>query len=163
MKLVLLRHATRSPYDSGASSLSTKGRAQSEDLVAQIAPHGPLPVPTRLLVSPKRRAKETLTPLSQALHLPLETEIRLDERRQNETAPEFHSRIVSLFAELEADPKNGECVYLCTHLDWLETAMIEMNHDLSDLDASLGWSTAEFKVFRYEDGTWKTKAKGQIP
>lgn len=162
MKLVLLRHATRSPYDGGDSSLSTKGRAQSEEFVAHVAPRGALPVPTRLVVSPKKRAKETLTPLSHSTHLPLEIESRLDERHQTETSREFMDRITSVFTDLEARANDGGCVYLCTHLDWLEGAMIVLNHDLSELEASLGWSTAEYKVFRLEDGIWKSKAKGHV-
>lgn len=164
MKLVLLRHATRSPYDGGDSSLSTKGRAQAEDLVEQLAPRGPLPHPSRLIASPKRRAKETLTPVSHALHLPLDVDTRLDERHQNETPGEFRARIEELFRELESAAADGaSCVWLCTHLDWIEAAMIAMTHDLNEIEASMGWSAAEYKVFRFEDGVWWLKSKGQIP
>lgn len=163
MKLVLFRHATRSPYDGGDSVLSAKGRAQAEGIVGQISPQGPLPAPTRLLVSPKRRARETFTPLSNTLHIGLEVETRLDERSQVETGGEFRERIESLFSDLEVLVSPNSCVWLCTHLDWIEAAMVTMNHDLNDLEASVGWSAAEYKVFRLEDGIWKSKAKGSIP
>jgi broad specificity phosphatase PhoE len=127
-----------------------------------VAPRGNIPAPSRLLASPKRRAKETLTPLSHALHLPLEIDGRLDERHQTETGGEFQDRIVSVFSDLEAQASDEGCVYLCTHLDWLEGAMIALNHDMSELEASLGWSTAEYKIFKLEDGIWKSKAKGHV-
>ncbi|MES2965518.1 MAG: phosphoglycerate mutase family protein [Bdellovibrionota bacterium] len=163
MKLVLLRHATRSPYDGGDSALSTKGLAQAEALVGQVSPQGSLPAPTRLISSPKRRAKQTLTPLSHALHVSLEIEERLDERRQVETGKEFQQRIDGLLEELSNESTHEACVWLCTHLDWLETAMIAMTHDLSEIEASIGFNTAEYKVFRLEDGIWKSKAKGHVP
>lgn len=163
MKLVLFRHATRSPYDAGDSSLSVHGHAQAEALPTQLSPNGALPVPTRLLVSPKRRAKETFTPLSRATELPLEIEKRLDERRQNESGTEFKNRIVALVDELAKRSAASDCVFLCSHLDWLEAAMIHLPHDLSELEASVGWSAADFKIFKLEDGIWKSKGKGHVP
>jgi len=163
MKLVLLRHATRSPYEGGDSGLSTKGLAQAEKIAELVAPRGPLPQPTRLLVSPKRRAKETLSPTSQALHVPLEIETRLDERHQPETSKEFRTRIVKLLNGLEENADPSACVWMCSHLDWLEAVMVVMNHDMNDIEASLGWSAAEYRVFKLEDGIWKSKLKGNVP
>lgn len=162
MKLVLLRHATRSPYESGDAQLTTFGLSQAEKLATMIAPQGPLPQPTHLISSPKKRALQTLSPLSQATGLSLAIDPRLDERKNIETLEEFEARIDAVFRDCSAkDTSDREaCIYLCTHLDWLESALSIFSSDLSDIDAARGFSPCEYLVFKVEGGMCYSKARG---
>lgn len=162
MKLVLLRHATRSPYENDGDSLSRAGLAQAEDLITHLAPQGSLPAPTRLLVSPKRRAKETLQPLSEAIQLQLEIDPRLDERHSFESGKVFEERVRSILDDTVENASEDETIYLCSHSDWLEMALMVLPHDLSDLDASYGFSPCEYRVFRRHDGIMKSKMRGHV-
>lgn len=182
MKVVLFRHATRSIQGLGDCPLSAEGLAQAENIPAFLTPQGPLPKPTHLFCSPKKRAQQTLQPLAENQALPLKIDPRLDERHQNESGADFETRIRSLIedvASLSHRSLSGEaadapalssadsaeaCVYLCSHLDWLETALVLLDSDLSDLEIASGWATAEFRIFRVqEDGLWALKSGGGIP
>lgn len=163
MKLVLLRHAARSAQSLGDSPLNEIGRRQAEDLTHFISPHGPLPTPTLLLTSPKRRARETLTPLSGSLSLQLQIDERLDERHTSESMKDFDSRVRELLEEITPLEERKGCVYLCSHLDWLESAIVHLPSDISELEASLPWPVASFRVFRWQDGLWIFKGSSAVP
>ena len=160
MKLVLLRHATRSPFEGGDCSLNQVGAQQAEDLLTHIAPQGRLPRPTRLISSPKRRAKETVKPLGASELIQPEIEPRLDERRQNETSREFEGRVRDYLNDITKGHES--CIYLCTHHDWLEAAILAMPHDLPELESSRGFSTAEYRVFEVIEGLFQFKAQGVV-
>jgi hypothetical protein len=171
VKAVFLRHATRSAHGLGDSQLNALGLRQAEELARSLKPQGPLPHPTHLMCSPKRRARETLAPLATLTQLPLIVDDRLDERHQNESARVFESRVRSLTGSVLTlgDPGGGgsgdgggACVYLCSHLDWLEAAMILLDSDMSETEIAAPWTTAEFRVFRVEDGLWRRQAGGAI-
>ena len=158
--MILLRHATRSALGVSDNSLNSVGEAQAQKLVKHLVPHGPLRVPTKLLASPKIRARETLDPLARAIHVPLEIDDRLDERNSGESLEHFEERIVSLINEL-TDEQNG-CALLCTHLDWLEHAMVLMPSDMTELETSAGWVTAEYRAFDINDGLWSLTTEGAV-
>lgn len=72
--LVLVRHAESHPPTPGGPDelhrgLTPAGRAQAEDLVAELAALGP----TRIVSSPYARAVQTVRPLARALGRPVET------------------------------------------------------------------------------------------
>jgi broad specificity phosphatase PhoE len=166
MKVVLIRHATRETQGLGDCSLNAAGKSQAENLASKwVSPHGPLPLPTRLIASPKKRARETLKPLGLGSRVDVETDARLDERHQNETAAEFEARVKSVIAELSRPNAQAResCIYLCSHLDWIEAFLIHVPSDLSEQEAYAGWSTAEFRVFRIDEGLWSLKQSGAIP
>jgi broad specificity phosphatase PhoE len=169
MKLVLLRHATRSSHEIGDASLNVTGRQQAVELCTRLAPQGDLPVPTHLISSPKKRARQTLEPLADAVHEILKIDPRLDERSHAETVSEFEKRIRSVLLELEQthaksnQPDGREtCVYICSHMDWLETALLLMPTDLSPQEASESWATTEYCVFKYQNGLWIKKHRGFV-
>jgi len=163
MKVVLLRHAARYAHDPGDCSLTSYGLAQAEALARATFPQGDLPVPTRLLASPKKRAQQTLTPLSQFTQVQLEIDLRLDERKQNETSKEFDQRITSLITDFtQPPPISDSCVYLCSHFDWLQTASILIPSDASPVDLERSWATCEYLVFRINSGIWELVLSGIV-
>lgn len=174
MKAVFFRHATRSVQGLGDAQLNAAGLRQAEELASGLSPQGPLPHPTHLMCSPKKRARQTLAPLSARTQLPLIIDERLDERRQNESTREFEDRVRSLTEEIlspetktfleEKNTTKGcdPCVFLCSHLDWLETAMALVPSDMSDAEIAAPWTTAEFRVFRIEGDLWMCKGGGVI-
>lgn len=168
MKVVILRHAARSAHEQGDCSLSALGHLQAEALARSVAPQGDLPAPTRLICSPKKRTRQTLTPLANAAHLDIITDSRLDERHNNESAREFEERINSLIEELsqlKPAAKAGErepCVYLCSHLDWLNSASTIIPSDASPDQLDRNWGNCEFLVFRLSEGLWERVQGGMV-
>jgi broad specificity phosphatase PhoE len=164
MKVVLLRHGTRASQDFGDSPLSPVGHKQAEDLAERVQSLSDLPRPTLLLCSPKRRARETLQPLSDSAQLGMELALtidaRIDERHQAETGREFESRLKEVLDEVSN--KSEDCIYICSHLDWLELAMVLIPSNMSELEKALSWSTAEYRIFKVEHGLWNFKLRGSI-
>lgn len=172
MKLVLLRHATRSAFEmesgpAGESPLNAVGLAQAEDLLNHVSPKGPLPTPTRLFVSPKLRARQTLTPLARESGLRLEIESRLDERNSGESVRDLNTRIKSLFEDI-ATPnskmklEDSDVVFLCSHMDWLEAVTSLWPTNMSEREASSSWSPLEYQVFRLDKDVLTTVVRGQV-
>src|ERR1700733_8478059 len=118
MQVILLRHATRNTHELGDPPLNVVGLAQAQALIDQ------LPVPTLILSSPKRRARETLAPLSRFLDLPIVVDERINERQREESQKVFETRVQDLLASLSAREK--KCILICSHLDWLETAFMNL-------------------------------------
>ncbi len=164
MNLVLLRHATRSnvlEFGSGESALNPVGFAQAEDLVQAVKPHGQLPSPTLLYASPKLRARQTLTPLSKALHIDLKILEDLDERRETESLSAFESRVRMIF-ETVKNQDDIETVYLCSHLDVLEAASALWPTDLSDREMAQTWQTVEYQLFKIQNGILSSGLRGRV-
>ncbi len=165
MKVIVLRHASRSVDGFGDSHLSETGRNQAENFVAAVAPRGGLPKPAHLFASPKRRAKETLEPLSHASQVPLTIDTRLDERHHGESVHDFEGRILALLEDLmEREPfiEKDQAIYLVSHLDWLESVMTLLPSDMSDLEIAGSWSNCEYRLFEVAEGIWSLKGRGHI-
>jgi broad specificity phosphatase PhoE len=116
-KFVLFRHAHKESW-SDDPELSEKGHRQAI-LIAEKVHRNGLPHPGRLLSSPKKRAQQTFVPLEEEFQIPLIIEPQLDERNHHETGKEFETRIKN-FLQFQLPHYSEACVYLCTHLDWLE-------------------------------------------
>jgi phosphohistidine phosphatase SixA len=171
MKLVLLRHASRSQQGPGDHGLSDAGHAQAEALIRHVSPSGSLPAPTRILSSPKLRARSTVEPLCTAFHKTLEIDKRIDEQSHSESLTEFENRVRLLIDELTENAGRGslfrsetaeECLYIVSHLDWLEAALLALPTDLSDRDAMATWVTLEYRAFRFHDGIFKWVQTGHV-
>ncbi len=159
MRVTLLRHATRNTYDMGDCSLNTFGQTQAEDLHKLLMPVGRFPKPTRLASSPKKRARETLTPVAVSLGLTVDIDPRLLERRSVESISDFELRIHSIVDELTnetsvSNKSGAPHIWLCSHSDWLMTAMIFIHSDLDDNESSANWRPADYRTFQIRDGLW---------
>ncbi|MES2855776.1 MAG: phosphoglycerate mutase family protein [Bdellovibrionota bacterium] len=159
MKLVLFRHATRSPYEIGDASLNATGLSQANELPHLIAPQGPIPSPTHLFASPKKRAKQTLQILSDSVGLPVIVDENLDERKNSETIQEFETRVKAVF-ERVSKLESASTVFLCSHLDWLEAAATVWPTDLNQ--SSHSWGAGEYLIFKVEDGICLSKGGGVV-
>jgi phosphohistidine phosphatase SixA len=171
MKVILLRHAARElALEIGDSGLSATGRLQAKFLTTLLPTNqettNRLPRPTKLIASPKKRARETLQPLSIATNITPEIDNRVDERHQSETESEFKKRIASFLTELtngSSEPRSQApdepAIFICSHLDWLETAILLLPTDLSELEISLSWTNAQFRIFNITDGFWKLESR----
>ena len=170
MFVIMLRHATRSNHGLGDCPLSAVGFMQAELLATLMGGDGPLPVPSKIFSSPKKRALQTLEPTATSVRVVIEQDNRLDERRQSESAMEFSDRVQSFLDELSmsidgpssTDQDNG-CVLFCTHFDWLELAVVLLDGELSELERSGSWAAGEFRVFQIIGGTWKFVGGGITP
>lgn len=163
MKIVLLRHATRSTTGLGDSPLTLLGLAQAEEFGTKAATaRDHLLKPTHVIASPKQRARQTLEPLAEKSGIALKIDPRLDERHQNEPAQTFTHRMREILAEVEAIEGQPEpVIYLCSHLDWLEQAVTEISTDLTELEAAASWQTCEYRIFNVEDGLWQFVRRGR--
>lgn len=155
MHVVLLRHATRDLQSHDDGKLSELGYSQAEELFEKIAPQGPLPEPSVLMASPKRRARETLHPTASQLALPLVVSSALDERGPTETSAAFGTRIQSWIETLQKEFSSDEVIWACSHADWLEFIMDLIPSDLEDWEKMAPFSPAQFRVFEIQDGIWK--------
>jgi broad specificity phosphatase PhoE len=158
VQVVLLRHATRDLQSADDGKLSEHGFRQAEELIAKIAPNGPLPEPSVLIASPKRRARETLHPVAASLSIPLVVSSSLDERHPDETGSMFATRIQNWVGSLSKDFASDEVIWACSHADWLEFIMDFIPSDLDEWEKLAPFSPAQFRVFEIVDGVWK-KAK----
>lgn len=154
MKITLLRHGNRDLTMSSDGGLNRAGNDLAAGLPSKIEPNGNLPKPTQLISSPKKRAQETLLPMSKALELPLLTEEDLDERRTNESSVEFRSRVKNYLELLPNKYKSSDVVCLCTHSDWLDDAMIVLPSDIPQPIAESGFACGEYRSFEFKDGLW---------
>ncbi len=136
-EIVLFRHAQKKmSFHIGSQNpeLSSEGHRQAQTLVQYIH-NNTLPHPNLLLTSPKIRAQQTFQPIQDSFKIPLIIAPSLDERVQNENSLSFELRVKQfLLDELfnsysrhfvstpykEKVNTNNACIYICTHLDWLE-------------------------------------------
>lgn len=168
MKVVIFRHATRSPSSLGDPSLNEEGKKQAQLIASSVFPSGSLPLPTQIISSPKRRAMETFLPLSYSAHLPLTVNQGLDERGHHESLKTFTLRIKHFLSQLETLDQSSlpssppSCIYVCSHLDWIEEFLMLIPSDLSDTELSSPWSPATFKSFKIVDSIWSLIDSGVI-
>ena len=162
MHVILLRHATRDvqPIDDGG--LSPHGHKQAEELINQLAPNGPLPEPSVLMVSPKRRARETLHPVAHHLSVPVVVTGALDERLSKETGQEFEARIQEWFRRVENDFAHDDVIWSCSHADWLEAVLQMIPGDLTDWERMTPFSPAQFMIFEVVEGKWRKLGAGKV-
>lgn len=125
MKLLIFRHAEREKLGTTNPPLTRKGRAQADSLASLIATHQ-IAMPTRLISSPLLRAQMTFTPAAEKLQLPLKIEQELNERQAAENASTFNLRVKSYLDKLA---RLQGTVFICTHLDWLEQALLQLHCD----------------------------------
>lgn len=161
-EFVLFRHAKKS-YQIHDPELAPEGLKQAQALV-QVVKANELPLPQQLLCSPKRRAQQTLARLHEELQIPLMVEPALDERTSEETRAEFDGRIKHfLFKDLPF--KKASCVYLCSHLDWLEAfaELAPLNVDILSDILHLPPAAYYYMAINPDDSRdWTLIKKGQI-
>ncbi len=155
MKIILLRHGNRDLSMSSDGGLNQIGKDLATGFHARLQPNGELPIPTCLLASPKKRAQETLLPLSKALSIQLKTDKGLDERQNDETSAAFRARVKKYFEALPTQYKPTDVLYLCTHADWLEDAMIVLPSDIPTFVAESGFACGEYRIFQFNGEIWK--------
>lgn len=159
MKTVLFRHAERQSNGLTNPPLSPRGEEQASKLAAMVGAHL-LPQPTKLLSSPRIRARQTLLPLSLALNCEIQVASELDERQNYESAQQFSTRIEKFLQQL---PNQQGIIFFCTHLDWIEEAMtlIPSSSDLTKNDYAT-WSPGQYMEFEVSDGLWDLQTFGRI-
>lgn len=116
-EIVLFRHAEKASWTANPP-LSARGHRQAQSIVEYVQSKK-LPPPQLILSSPRLRAEQTLAPLREALGIPMEQSLLLDERHGQERASDFESRVRKLITE-ELPKSKPTCIYLVTHLDWIE-------------------------------------------
>jgi hypothetical protein len=118
-QIVFVRTAHRDFVEPDADTgLSVLGRDQAQFLLS-LYKNGVLPASTNFWCSPKRRAVETLEPLSLATHCHLHVERLLDARGVFETEKALRSRIRIIMTRAAA---YDDLIYLCTHGEILAVA-----------------------------------------
>lgn len=165
MKVVLLRHATRSLREMEDPGLTADGHAQANGLARRVIDTSDLPKPKRLIASPKRRAIETLRPLHFLADVPLHVDGRLDERQPHESGHTFEGRILEVIndlSDMEESYAEDDAVYLCSHLDWLEAILPLLPSDLSDFEIQASWSTCQYRIFTVKEGIWSLESHGHV-
>jgi broad specificity phosphatase PhoE len=140
---------------SSDGGLNQIGKDLAMGLHGRLRPQGDLFVPTDLIASPKKRAQETLLPLSKALNMQLKTDIGLDERQHDETSAEFRLRVKNYLVAVLKKHDSSAVVYLCTHADWLEDAMLTLPSDIPTFVAESGFACGEYRAFEFNGEIWK--------
>ncbi len=148
MKLFLLRHGDRSS-GYGDVPLSTEGLRQAQALAESPA----LQKVDLILCSPKIRTQQTIDPIAEKLGVPVQIENALDQRKSIETESEFTQRILTFLDHCAANFSQKN-ILLCSHSDWLQTAVLSMPSTRADNSIYCFFSCAEFKVLTYKDGLW---------
>lgn len=156
MHVIFLRHATRDAQGPDDGGLNPIGQRQAEALVAKMQPRGPLPRPTHLLASPKRRTRETLAPIAATFGLSVTVVDALDERRHDESAKFFLQRIRGWVESSAMFSAPNIAVYVCSHLDWLTEVLYLLPADLTENELGQGFMPGEFRIFEIRDGVWYT-------
>lgn len=157
MHLILVRHGDK--LSGNDPSLSSHGEMQAQALARRLLSPD-WPAPTRLFVSPKKRTRETLTPLAQTLGLTIENEPRLHQRAYDESGADFRRRLQDLLNDLpENDPTS--CIVMCTHVDTLEELRSLLPGDALSIPRFDFWSTAQFAVLEGKDGLYTLKGGGE--
>lgn len=155
--LILMRHGSRDL--TGLDRLTAEGREQAMRLTRDVQEKR-LPRPTRLIATPRKRSQDTLRLLADDLLLKIEIDAGCDERLPAETVPDFESRVrhwIQSDRLRASDP--AEVTLVVSHLDWLETAVIFLESDESELEQSEPWTPASRRVYFYQDGLWRRRKK----
>lgn len=163
MRFVLFRHAHKGLLPFEDPELSLPGFEQAVRLpgLLKSPPDTALPRPTRLMVSPRRRASQTFYPLAKELQLPLTVQAELDQRQNTESGAEFRRRVQEYLQRLPRESAPHEVIFACTHYDWIEEAMnlINCDRDLNSFEFS-HWSPTQYAAFDAGAEPWKFLQKG---
>lgn len=159
MKLFLFRHAEKEMSQGFATrnnpSLSKNGHHQAQKIVEMIealSAKDPAVKPEMILSSPKIRAVQTLTPLAEKFGIKVQLSEELFERHHEESGAEFINRVKGFLEWLETLNKT---VYVVTHFDWLDAAMIAIPCDTNLNSAEYQhWSPAQSMEFEIKNELW---------
>lgn len=152
MVLVLLRHALKADNGTANPPLTPKGFEQAQNLKERVQ-KGLLPKPTKTISSPRLRAQQTLQPLCQFANTPLEIIDNLNERQSTESAADFYYRIQSFFQNLKVN-NSQECIYLCSHVDWLFESLALLGPSIKNMPVMSSWASAQVLVLESEGEKW---------
>ncbi len=161
-EFVLFRHAQKSSWTNDPD-LSEEGHRQAL-LIVELVYQQLLPRPTQLLSSPKKRAQQTLIPTQEELQIPLIIEPTLDERSTLETGRDFETRIKT-FVQHALPKKPHSCLFMCTHLDWLEVfswaapLSTDISSDILHVPPAHYY---HFALSNDENSPWKLIKKGGV-
>lgn len=161
-EIVLFRHAQKGSWTNDPE-LSEQGHRQAL-LIVELVHRELLPRPHQLLTSPKKRAQQTLIPLQEEFQIPLIIEPTLDERNSYETGREFEARIKS-FVQEEIPQQQSSCLFMCTHLDWLEVfswaapLIVDISSDILDIPPAHYY---HFELDKDQKNPWKLVKKGGV-
>jgi len=161
MKMILFRHAEKTSDGTSNPKLSPRGREQAEKLSEEVSAKK-LPKPQVLLVSPRSRAQETFAVLSQKSGVALKVTDLLDERKPEESSADFRRRVQELLVLIQMDYQDNDCVYLCTHFDWIEEflTVVESSTDLLQ-NKYHHWGSGQWMWFEKDD-LWNLMKFDQI-
>ena len=158
MKLALFRHAEKENISSNPA-LSPRGLKQSEFLKTLIEKNE-LPLPQYLWSSPKIRAVQTFQKLSENKSLEIDVMQELEERSSQESSNMFSKRVKNF---LQRSSQINGTVFLCTHYDWIEEALIYIPSD-TDLSQSRyhSWRPGAFMLFEISNELWHLEKWGGL-
>jgi broad specificity phosphatase PhoE len=159
MQILLFRHAERENTGLENPPLSVRGQHQAQAIKSGVS-KGTLPHPSRLYVSPKIRTHQTFGPAAEWTRLELQLTPELDERQNSESASQFAARVRRFLSFLE---KQTGVIYVCTHLDWIEEALIAIPSP-EDLSAEKfqAWAPAQYIEFDLQEGLWLVLKSGRM-
>lgn len=159
MKLLLFRHAEKEMSQGFATRnnppLSKNGHNQAlkiVEMIELISAKDPSTKPEVIFSSPKIRAVQTLTPLAEKFGIKVQQSEELFERHHDETSAEFANRVKSFLEWLQSLNKT---VFVVTHFDWLDAAMIAIPCDTNLNSAEYQhWSPAQSMEFKIKNELW---------
>ncbi len=148
MKIYILRHGERSS-GYGDVSLSQEGHQQAISLASNAS----LQDVNLILCSPKIRTRETIQPLCDHLHLVAEISPELDQRKAIETEGEFIRRVLNFLDDC-VQTRTEQNILLCSHSDWLQTAIMHLPLPSHKAAAQSFFSCADFRTLLYANKQW---------
>lgn len=158
MRILLFRHCEKDQARSDGG-LSARGLRQAEKLSADVA-SSYKPQPQKIIASPRLRAQQSFSPLALVMNQELITWTEMDERLASEDYDLFKKRIQKALKNLE---QLSGCVYVCSHLDWIEEALLMINSDTDLNQAQFQmWSPGTYIDFEVHDGLWMLKHFGGL-
>jgi phosphohistidine phosphatase SixA len=161
MALFLFRHGDKAKTWDADPPLSEKGLLQAEAL-ASLVERGDLPTPHQVIASPRKRAQQTLLPTSQVAQLTLTIADDLYERQPHENSELFNRRIKKFLTQLPQRLNANSNLYLCSHMDWLEEALLLLDSDTDFNLRPIFWAPCQYVEFEWQDGIWIFKKSRQV-
>lgn len=150
MRVLLFRHAEKENMAASDPNLSARGHRQALK-IADMIHLGTLPQAQRVLCSPKLRARQTFEKVQSESQIFPE----LNERQAYETMEQFERRVKQALHKIET---LSGTVYLVTHLDWIEEALVRIHSDVDLLAPQYQyWPPAQYMEFEVHDGMWSLK------
>lgn len=155
MKLVLFRHGDKAFDGTNNPPLSEIGLEQASNIAAMVS-HTRLPRPSQIWVSPKKRTQQTMQALADWAQTPWQIQADLEEKQDGETAVQFRNRIERVIQQLQEQESTTSCIYLCSHLDWIEEFLIQIPSD-TDLSSPMyqHWGSAQYMVFSVQNSLFE--------